>query len=607
MKNTGRSVRRLHIRSQVEESLSADIITLEDAFNTASLPGLPPNGLLLIKTLELGTFQTGSTATVLSQLIDDKIRAKHYQPTCVDQSEQANENVVWFSDSTEAAFSLLNCLLDNRQPKAWYWRLLFPSIKRQMSITDGLKVICMDIPRNELKPIVLVQVMRELILRNNSSSILTIITPQLAQMMANEIGLYPLAVPVLPVDKVAGSNRCAEISSPWFEIVDIAIEYWGSDDIRCHWLVYCALLDTNPALLDSELVWPRIHEFINSMNLQTAAVDEEVVKPQKAYLDQRKNTLVEKTEKIPINDSIKSLKQKNDLGSDIDLPPMFKPRIIERASSKNGDYSIEGKRANTLNSGSLDCIQPKCFYKTKPVNTGQSFDEFIDIEYAGFGFVFSLLNLLSIKQVISDNLFLTEINFPLRLLHLLAKRMKIEGNSALLQTLPAQTEVSNATLDEFRAPSSWQSLIEPPDQSNNWLYRLVPKDKQKRCYIVDKSKRLLLYSGDNVSQLFPSWIAKYQMVELTGRYQMPSIEILDITFQLLFSRYLNRYANMSLRRLVMRPGQLTVTRSHIDFLFNLQQADIRIRKAGLDIDPGWVTWLGKVVQFHYQQKDHSDA
>jgi hypothetical protein len=48
-----------------------------------------------------------------------------------------------------------------------------------------------------------------------------------------------------------------------------------------------------------------------------------------------------------------------------------------------------------------------------------------------------------------------------------------------------------------------------------------------------------------------------------------------------------------------RPGSFTLTPTHLDIFFQLDQADIRIRRAGLDLDPGWVPWLGRVVLFHY--------
>jgi hypothetical protein len=37
--------------------------------------------------------------------------------------------------------------------------------------------------------------------------------------------------------------------------------------------------------------------------------------------------------------------------------------------------------------------------------------------------------------------------------------------------------------------------------------------------------------------------------------------------------------------------------------FDLAAADVRVRRSGLDIDPGWVPWLGRVVRFHYLHPD----
>lgn len=59
-------------------------------------------------------------------------------------------------------------------------------------------------------------------------------------------------------------------------------------------------------------------------------------------------------------------------------------------------------------------------------------------------------------------------------------------------------------------------------------------------------------------------------------------------------------AAMTLRALVRRSGRVTATPTHIDVLFDHRQADVRIRRAGLDVDPGWVPWFGRVVHFHYR-------
>jgi hypothetical protein len=48
-----------------------------------------------------------------------------------------------------------------------------------------------------------------------------------------------------------------------------------------------------------------------------------------------------------------------------------------------------------------------------------------------------------------------------------------------------------------------------------------------------------------------------------------------------------------------QPARLLANETHLDLDLLTQRVDIDIRRAGLDIDPGWVPWLGRVVTFHY--------
>jgi hypothetical protein len=68
------------------------------------------------------------------------------------------------------------------------------------------------------------------------------------------------------------------------------------------------------------------------------------------------------------------------------------------------------------------------------------------------------------------------------------------------------------------------------------------------------------------------------------------------------ARSCRRRAGLGLGALIRRDGRVTTTRTHIDVVFRLADSDLRIRRAGLDVDPGWVPWLGRVVRFHYQDE-----
>lgn len=64
-------------------------------------------------------------------------------------------------------------------------------------------------------------------------------------------------------------------------------------------------------------------------------------------------------------------------------------------------------------------------------------------------------------------------------------------------------------------------------------------------------------------------------------------------------RYLRRVARIGLASLVCRAAQMQWSPTHLSTRLGLRDADLRVRRAALDIDPGWLDWLGRVVTFHY--------
>ncbi|RQP21485.1 hypothetical protein [Piscinibacter terrae] len=64
-------------------------------------------------------------------------------------------------------------------------------------------------------------------------------------------------------------------------------------------------------------------------------------------------------------------------------------------------------------------------------------------------------------------------------------------------------------------------------------------------------------------------------------------------------RTLRRHARMDLADLVRRPAWVSATPTHIDVVFAMDDVDMRLRRLGLDADPGWVPWFGRIVNFHF--------
>lgn len=162
--------------------------------------------------------------------------------------------------------------------------------------------------------------------------------------------------------------------------------------------------------------------------------------------------------------------------------------------------------------------------------------------YGGFFFTVNLLTRLGFPQFLSTHPDLIESDFPAQLLLALTHRLAISAEDPIHLAL-------------FPPFSSREPALRPYESS-------VP------C------------ASPSPSSPFPPSGSPYPWLRL-------------------LHRWCRCYLKISLADLVTRPGELRATSTHIDLRFNLNHSDIRLRRAGLDLDPGWVPWLGRVILFHY--------
>ncbi len=69
------------------------------------------------------------------------------------------------------------------------------------------------------------------------------------------------------------------------------------------------------------------------------------------------------------------------------------------------------------------------------------------------------------------------------------------------------------------------------------------------------------------------------------------------------NRHALRLTGLNLRAIIRRPALVTLTPTHADLFFRANEADLRLRRVGLDLDPGWVPWLGRAVSYHFNRED----
>lgn len=99
-----------------------------------------------------------------------------------------------------------------------------------------------------------------------------------------------------------------------------------------------------------------------------------------------------------------------------------------------------------------------------------------------------------------------------------------------------------------------------------------------------------------------AWPVGFAPLEQTTR----SLEHFLRAWTVAVKRWCWRRTRLTAGEIIQRRGHVSKTRTDIDVTLPIDQADVRIRLAGLDIDPGWLPWLGAygfVVRFHYRDRE----
>ena len=581
MDSPDRRVHKLRIQSRDESCVSSDVHALQDAFNVASLPGLPRQGLLLIKQFDLGTYPSNSTSLDISRIIDERVQSLEHQSFCVDDGDHPQQNLVWFSDRAQAVFCLVKSIRQSGGAQAWYWRTLFPSWRPDMSLAETLIATSRDFPGQESKPFVFAQVIEQLLSQSNADTILAAVTPDLAHQQLGASGLYPGLVATNNSSPPGNSRSVAIIPTHWEILLQRAIIAWGEQDVRSVWIAFSALIMQNPAIIESTVLMPMITSLIkiHSAGTENAEKHKEEIE----------------FENIP--DKVGIISPRPDTSA-VSTKPGFDSRSPNQSRPQQVIQFFDAEPSRTVENRPVKTPVEK--NTNRPV--GQNIPlEFEYSENCGLAFIIPLLECLAIKELLSLNPEMAAINLPVRVVQATAQRLVIAGTHPVLLAMPEEIEPASKYIENFVCPSDWQVLINTTKQQKK-LNRY--KVTNSICYITDRTNKLLLYVGDNE---LPGWMASHQILDQAGNHDYPGQEYLQTTIQLLASRYLYRYAKISLRNLINRGGRIANSNTHLDVLFDGSQIDIRIRMAGLDIDPGWVPWCARVVQFHYSDGGSGDA
>ena len=170
--------------------------------------------------------------------------------------------------------------------------------------------------------------------------------------------------------------------------------------------------------------------------------------------------------------------------------------------------------------------------------------------HAGFYFLLHVLRHLGIVEFMAAHPELADINFPWLLLRALARHTGIKDDDPIISFAGKVSDENLACSFEVKLPENWKSVF--------------------------PANYAIGYGELSAATLIRCWIIAVH-------------------------RWLKRYGHLKISEVVNRRGAVAYARPQTDITLLLNDVDMRIRRLGLDLDPGWVPWLGLILHIHYER------
>lgn len=221
--------------------------------------------------------------------------------------------------------------------------------------------------------------------------------------------------------------------------------------------------------------------------------------------------------------------------------------------------------------------------------------------FAGLPLIISLLQHLDIFNILDTQENAIQNNLPAHLLWSVVERFNLDKTDPAVAFIPDIFSLKPVTSFEFTAPASWMRMIQATPQTRLFVQQ---HDNVTRHVLTEQRNRIVLaiWYGQAPSTM-THWLAEASLQKTLDIEFTPDLQLVINSFHLMMGFYLRQSCAMSLRRLVHRAGRIATTNTHVDSVYTADKVDIHLRQAGLDTNPGWVPWLGKVVQHHYEYDD----
>jgi len=580
--SSNRRVHRLKLRAANSDAVHHGAIVVEDALRTASLPGLPQNGLLLIRRLNLGKLAPNPTSISVAHRIASRLQTVKVRVVRQHTAEHPRAKIVWFADDVEPYAILATLLVRNIQPQSWYWPRAVKGWSTRMTPHQGLRHVLYEVSRTPAAMVAASRVVEHVICAAGAAMLGRTLQPNDGRRLLALGGNLSTENVSAKESGGRGPDQMRRLDRSWRQTLSRLVSQWGRRDDRSTWLAHVAAcahsgrpspsgasdlmrelqqgqlsgleparqqLSPPPLTLDADEAeainiaphdggqteqGPNRHE--PSDSIRKAGPAERINRRVPDTTDPASVPAAEPTDRTNHDDrsdlsrSKTAIQDLRSLQASPDKLVTSETTVDRHQNRRNAPDIDNGETSPTWARSTKQPVEDQPQPQLDP--TG-AFGEFeltgAESKHAGLVFAVQALERLGIRETLTAQPVLEAYQLPARILWHCVDQLEISHDDPICEFLP--------TLETVPAGISF-------------------------------GLALIIHAYETTMGLF-----------------------------------LDKYARTNLRRLTTYPGQAATTHTHLDVTFDPAQLDIGIRRAGLDIDPGWVPWLGRVVYIHYRGRE----
>jgi len=613
---------KIHAPSDVSAKRGQQLV--EEAFKLSLLPSSLKHRMILVRYMNIGNIDLSLSANTLSSIINKKVRELISSAVCVDQVDSPDSEVVWFSDEYMPLFIFLEKQILGLDSGSWYWKVIKHRFSLPIHEKLPLQTLIQKLATLQEDKFNCTSLINFLAERKSLIIFLESLDVSTAETLLRVSGVDVFAIHT-KIDQYRqhAIKRVDEIESQKYEeqdhhfkskpqfaslelrkLIERKVKHWGVTDSRTIFLIYHTVLINNPSLaLSSRKIEYVIHIADSLARSAEHSIENSSEKTQ-IYLEERLSKFPSIREDKFESINIKFFERRNSSENSVDQVDVKRSSSVNFLVNKNAfDSDIKSSDSNiNAPDSDVEVLRQEKFSVDDTIPSKESdiplatsftvFGETCFSPYAGLGYFIRLLDMLDFDKLLALNPTLAELNFPAVVIRKVSQHCGVSNEDPLLYFLGESNDVSLDELEIFSIPYSWVAFI---DQRQP--LQLLKCNSQYR--LLDDKGLIIAQWQSNPPDSIKNIMRIHSVIESQADNLSLSIDKITRNILVVIYRYLRSHANISLKSLVTRPGKYCMTRTHLDFIFEGKRVDMRIRRNGLDINPGWIQWLAYVVSFQY--------